>query len=142
MDASVWVVLGIVVGAGELTLCAAGFALWRIYSSDERALARRIGRLRFANKLRLGLALFRDRRIPVALRIAAVALVLYVAMPLDLIPDFIPVIGYLDDVLIVMIGAGLLLRSIPRYIIEEHVGRYEEERVEVGSRKSEVGGRK
>jgi len=46
------------------------------------------------------------------------SLVLYVAMPLDIVPDFIPVVGYLDDMLIVMIGAELLLRSIPRYIIE------------------------
>jgi hypothetical protein len=36
------------------------------------------------------------------------------------------VVGYFDDILIVIVGAGLLLRSVPRYILEEHVGRYEE----------------
>jgi uncharacterized membrane protein YkvA (DUF1232 family) len=63
--------------------------------------------------------------------VIALALVLYLAMPLDLIPDFIPVIGHLDDLLIVLIGAGLLLRSIPRYVIEEHVSRYEARRAEM-----------
>jgi hypothetical protein len=54
-----------------------------------------------------------------------VALVLYLAMPLDIIPDFIPVLGYVDDVLIVVIGAGLLLRSIPPRVLDAHVSRFE-----------------
>ncbi len=120
-----WVVLG-VIGIGlVLSVAVAAWVVWRIRNSDERALARRIARLRFRDKLRLGAALFRDGRIPIGWRMTALALVLYVAMPLDIVPDFIPVIGYLDDILIVAIGAGLLLRSIPRYIIEEHVGRLE-----------------
>jgi len=139
MDA-LWITLG-VIAAGLLLLAAlAAFVFWKIQTSDEKKLGRRIARLAFGDKLGLAWSLFRDPRVPLVLRAVAVALVLYVAMPLDLIPDFIPVIGYFDDLLIVLVGVGLLLRSIPRYIIEEHVGRYEEERVEAGSRK--VGGRK
>jgi uncharacterized membrane protein YkvA (DUF1232 family) len=46
-------------------------------------------------------------------------------MPLDVIPDFIPILGQLDDVFIVLIGLGLLLRFTPRGILEEHLARLE-----------------
>ena len=132
---AVWVVLGVTAAGLLLLMVAAAFVFWKIQSSDEKKLGQRIARLAFVDKLALAWSLFRDPRISIGLRLIAVGLVLYVAMPLDLIPDFIPVIGYLDDLLIVLIGAGLLLRSIPRYIIEEHVGRYEKARAKVGGRK-------
>lgn len=122
----VWVALA-VIGVGLLLwVGVAAFIFWRILRSDERKLAKRIAKLRFFDKISLAGALFRDQRIGLAPRLIALGLVLYLAMPLDLIPDFIPVLGYLDDILIVGIGAVLLLRSIPRHIIEEHMGRYEE----------------
>jgi uncharacterized membrane protein YkvA (DUF1232 family) len=132
---AVWVVLGVIAAGLLLLIVAAAFVFWKIQSSDEKKLGQRIARLAFVDKLALAWSLFRDPRISIGLRLIAIGLVLYVAMPLDLIPDFVPVIGYLDDLLIVLIGAGLLLRSIPRYIIEEHVGRYEKARAKVGGRK-------
>jgi len=123
-----WVVLAVIAAGLLLLLAGAAFALWRIQRSDEKQLAKRIAKLAFFDKIALAGALFRDRRIGIAPRLIALGLVLYLAMPLDIIPDFVPVLGYLDDVLIVVIGAGLLLRSIPRHIIEEHVTRYEAER--------------
>jgi uncharacterized membrane protein YkvA (DUF1232 family) len=93
--------------------------------SDERGLARRIGRLGFRNKLRLGRDIFGDPRVPMWARLVAVALVVYLASPIDLVPDFIPMLGQLDDLLIVMLGAGLLLRSVPGYVIEERLAVYE-----------------
>ena len=94
-------------------------------------MAKRIAGLPFLDKISLAGSLFRDERIPVAPRIIALALVLYIASPIDLLPDFIPVIGYFDDILIVLVGAALLLRSVPRQLIEEHVGRYEQRAAEV-----------
>ncbi len=123
-----WVSLAVIAVGLLLWIAAAAFIFWRVLRSDERKLAKRIAKLPFFDKISLAGALFRDRRIGWAPRLIALALVLYLAMPLDLIPDFIPVLGYLDDILIVGIGAVLLLRSIPRHIIEEHVARYEEER--------------
>jgi len=120
-----WVSLAVIAAGLVLWTAVAAFVFWRVLRSDERKLAKRIAKLPFLDKISLAGALFRDRRIGVAPRLTALGLVLYLAMPLDLIPDFIPVLGYLDDILIVLIGAGLLLRSIPRYIIEEHVGRCE-----------------
>jgi uncharacterized membrane protein YkvA (DUF1232 family) len=103
----------------------AAFLWWKIYTSEEKKLARRIAKLEFRDKLLLARAVFTDSRIPVVTRIVAVALVLYLASPIDLIPDFIPIAGLFDDLLIVMIGAGFVLRTIPRKVIEEHVDRFE-----------------
>src|SRR3972149_10593179 len=51
---------------------------------------------------------------------ALAALVIgYALSPIDLIPDFIPVVGYLDDLIIVPAGIALLVKIIPRDILEE-----------------------
>lgn len=118
----------ILIGVAFLMLvAAAGFLAWRVWRSDERRLAKRIAKMQFGDKLALGRDLFRDPRVPVWARVVAVVLVLYLASPIDLLPDFIPVVGLLDDLLIVMAGAGLLLRSVPASVIEEHLARYERE---------------
>jgi uncharacterized membrane protein YkvA (DUF1232 family) len=43
----------------------------------------------------------------------------YALSPIDLIPDFIPVLGLLDDVIIVPLGIALVIRMIPRALLEE-----------------------
>ncbi len=49
----------------------------------------------------------------------AVLIIGYVLSPIDLIPDFIPVIGYLDDLVIVPAGISLLIKMIPKEVLEE-----------------------
>jgi uncharacterized membrane protein YkvA (DUF1232 family) len=49
----------------------------------------------------------------------AVLVAAYAFSPIDLIPDFIPVIGYLDDVIIVPLGIWLTLRVIPQHVLDE-----------------------
>ena len=44
----------------------------------------------------------------------------YALSPIDLIPDFIPVLGYLDDVILVPLGIALAIRLIPPAVLEEH----------------------
>lgn len=120
----------ILIGVALVLLALAGaFVAWKVLRSDERKLARRIGKLPFGDKLRLGRDIFGDSRVPLWSRFVAIGLAAYLASPIDLIPDFIPVLGQLDDLLIVMLGAGLLLRSVPRHVIEEHVGEHEQRRV-------------
>jgi uncharacterized membrane protein YkvA (DUF1232 family) len=61
----------------------------------------------------------RDPRTPWAARGLVFLVVAYALSPMDLIPDFIPVLGYLDDLLIVPAGIALALRMIPRDVMEE-----------------------
>ena len=55
----------------------------------------------------------RDRRTPLSARLLAAAVAAYALSPIDLIPDFIPVLGLVDDLLIVPAGIWLVLRLIP-----------------------------
>jgi len=59
----------------------------------------------------------RDHRTPWALRIFALLIAAYVLSPIDLIPDFIPVLGYLDDVILVPLAIRLLLRLLPPDVV-------------------------
>lgn len=61
----------------------------------------------------------RDERTPRAAKFIAVAVVAYALSPIDLIPDFIPVLGYLDDLLIVPLGIILAVRLIPSCLMME-----------------------
>src|SRR3990172_9414869 len=117
---TVWIALAV---AAALVLVAA-LAAWRLRRAgrpEDRELAGRIVRLPLRRKLHLAAALVRDNRIPLLVRALPPALVLYLAMPLDVIPDFIPVIGHLDDVLVLLLGVAVLLRFTPRAVLEEHV---------------------
>jgi uncharacterized membrane protein YkvA (DUF1232 family) len=62
----------------------------------------------------------RDPRVPWYAKAIGIAVAAYAASPIDLIPDFIPVIGYLDDLIIVPLGIALVIRLIPPEIMEEH----------------------
>lgn len=55
----------------------------------------------------------RDPRVPLAAKMLVGFVAAYALSPIDLIPDFIPVLGYLDDLLIVPLGIWLALRLIP-----------------------------
>ncbi len=61
----------------------------------------------------------RDRRTPWYAKAVAAAVTAYALSPIDLIPDFIPVLGYLDDLLIVPLGILLAVRLIPAELMEE-----------------------
>lgn len=62
----------------------------------------------------------RDPRTPLFAKIVAVAVAAYALSPIDLIPDFIPVLGHLDDLLIVPLGLFWAIRLIPAEIWDEH----------------------
>lgn len=55
----------------------------------------------------------RDPRVPWYAKIAAIAVAAYALSPIDLIPDFIPIIGYLDDLLLVPAGILLAVKLVP-----------------------------
>ena len=62
----------------------------------------------------------RDPRVPWYVRMLALCIAGYAVSPFDLIPDFIPVVGLLDDVIVVPLGIVLVLRLIPPDIMAEH----------------------
>lgn len=55
----------------------------------------------------------RDPRTPVVARVLALLVAAYALSPIDLIPDFIPVLGYLDDIVLVPLGLALVIRLLP-----------------------------
>ena len=62
----------------------------------------------------------RDPRTPWYAKALGMAVAAYALSPIDLIPDFIPVLGYLDDLLIVPAGLWLVLKLIPTDVLESH----------------------
>ncbi|KAA0593830.1 uncharacterized membrane protein YkvA (DUF1232 family) [Azospirillum lipoferum] len=62
----------------------------------------------------------RDPRTPWPVRLLAMAVAAYALSPIDLIPDFIPVLDYLDDLPIVPLGILLVVRLIPPELLAEH----------------------
>jgi len=59
----------------------------------------------------------RDPATPLGVRVLALAVAAYALSPIDLIPDFIPVLGYLDDLLIIPFGLWLVMRLLPPHIL-------------------------
>lgn len=62
----------------------------------------------------------RDPRTPWFAKALALGVAAYAASPIDLIPDFIPVLGYVDDIVIVPLGIWLVVKLIPPEIMNEH----------------------
>jgi uncharacterized membrane protein YkvA (DUF1232 family) len=62
---------------------------------------------------------YRDPRVPWYAKALIAAIIGYALCPLDLIPDFIPVLGYVDDIIIIPAGITLALKMIPQDVLEE-----------------------
>ncbi|OIU72854.1 YkvA family protein [Rossellomorea aquimaris] len=62
---------------------------------------------------------YKDERVPGYAKLFTACVVAYALSPIDLIPDFIPVLGYLDDVIIVPLGILIALKMIPREVIAQ-----------------------
>ena len=61
----------------------------------------------------------RDRRTPTLAKVLALLVAAYALSPIDLIPDFVPVLGYLDDLVLVPLGLMLVVRMIPPALMAE-----------------------
>ena len=62
---------------------------------------------------------YRDPRVPWYAKLLAACVVAYAFSPIDLIPDFIPVLGYLDDLVLVPLGIALSVKLIPPQVMAE-----------------------
>ena len=62
----------------------------------------------------------RDPRVPWYAKALAICVAGYALSPIDLIPDFVPILGYMDDVIIVPLGILIVVKLIPPEIMAEH----------------------
>jgi len=62
---------------------------------------------------------YRDPRVPWYAKVFVALVVGYALSPIDLIPDFIPVLGYLDDLILVPLGVAVALKMIPEKVMED-----------------------
>jgi len=74
---------------------------------------------RLKRELKVIYLAYRRPEVPWYARRAAVVVVGYALSPIDLIPDFIPVLGYLDDLILIPMGIALVIRLIPQNILNE-----------------------
>jgi uncharacterized membrane protein YkvA (DUF1232 family) len=61
-----------------------------------------------------------EKRVPTKRKLMLGGIILYVMMPIDIIPDFIPVIGHVDDLVLVVMGLNMLLNEIDPKVIEDN----------------------
>ena len=72
---------------------------------------------------RLVWGLARDPRVPTQQKLVLGGIAAYLAFPIDVIPDFIPVIGELDDLAVLIFGLDWFIRNAPANVVEEHMAR-------------------
>jgi uncharacterized membrane protein YkvA (DUF1232 family) len=65
--------------------------------------------------------LVRDPRVSLSPKLLLLAVLAYVILPVDLVPDFLLGLGQVDDLLVIFLGLNLFLRLCPRAIVQEHV---------------------
>jgi uncharacterized membrane protein YkvA (DUF1232 family) len=106
--------IGLAVTAAVWIACVA--ALWAVgRRSDAVALARLIPDCAVLIKRLLG-----DERVPRSRKLILIPLVAYLAMPIDLVPDFVPVAGQLDDAIVVGLALRTVLRGGDRTLLRAH----------------------
>jgi uncharacterized membrane protein YkvA (DUF1232 family) len=70
--------------------------------------------------LRLLWRVVRDKRVPLLVRGGLIAIAAYLTLPFDVVPDWLPVLGQVDDVVMLTVGVRSLLRQVPEPILREH----------------------
>ena len=110
LDRAAQIIIGLIVLTYLWRLLAGGRLGARV-RSWARALRRDVHAVYLAS---------RDARVPWYAKALALLIAAYAVSPVDLIPDFIPVLGQLDDVVLVPLGIWLLLRLIPSDVLDEH----------------------
>jgi len=113
------ILIGILAGLALLYVVLAGL-LWHAYRRDANTSLLRESLRLLPDLVRLLRRLAADPTLPRGVRIRLGLLIVYLASPIDLIPDFIPVLGYADDALIVAIA----LRSVTRHAGPQAIDRH------------------
>jgi uncharacterized membrane protein YkvA (DUF1232 family) len=72
---------------------------------------------------RLAVRLFRDPRTPLFAKAVLGAAALYLISPIDAVPDWFPLAGQADDLMVLVAGLNLFIRACPRWLVDEHERR-------------------
>jgi uncharacterized membrane protein YkvA (DUF1232 family) len=70
---------------------------------------------------------YKDTRTPWYAKVFSICVVAYAFSPIDLIPDFIPILGYLDDVILIPLGVAFALKMMPKSVIQDCAVKAEEQ---------------
>ena len=73
------------------------------------------------NFIRLFSRLIKDPRISFSSKLVVVGILIYVLLPVDLLPDFLVGIGQIDDLAVILLGLKLFLKLCPPEVVEEHL---------------------
>lgn len=69
---------------------------------------------------RLAWRLIRDQRVPGAIKLIPLIVLGYIIFPIDLLPDFIPGLGQLDDLTVLVLGVQVFISVSPRAVVQQH----------------------
>ena len=75
---------------------------------------------RLISSIRLVWKLLTDSRVPFWIRIALPLALIYVISPIDILPDFIPVMGRVDDIIAIIAGIMILLKLAPKKVVNQY----------------------
>ena len=77
--------------------------------------------LSFTRVPRLVIGLMMDRRVPIRLKLLLPGAVAYIVLPFDLVPDFLPALGRIDDLIVAFLAVAMFLALAPRQVVAEHL---------------------
>ena len=85
------------------------------------------GRLKVFGQLaktgRLALRLARDSRVPMTAKLVLGGTLLYLISPIDVVPDWLPLAGQADDLMVLLAGLQMFIKASPRRLVDEHEGK-------------------
>ena len=116
-----------IISAACVILIAFGLAVAMAWRFSKRQPFKTFVNLKTRQKVRFLKALITDHRVPWVAKLVPVLLLGYLAMPFDIIPDFLPVLGYLDDVIIVILALVLFIRLCRVEIVKELLEEFSED---------------
>jgi uncharacterized membrane protein YkvA (DUF1232 family) len=108
----------LLIGAGAALLAYAGFVAW-LFAAGRRTDARALAGF-VPDCVVLFRRLLADPRVPPARKAAVAGLLAYLLLPIDLVPDVIPVAGQLDDLILAAVVLRLVLRAGGPELLREH----------------------
>jgi uncharacterized membrane protein YkvA (DUF1232 family) len=113
MDLPIWADILLVLIAVWIVVVVVLVIVGRVFLARELALL-------LPNLIRLFGGLLRDRRVGLPAKIAVGIASLWLASPIDLIPEFIPIIGSLDDAIVAALALRFVLRTTDGAVVREH----------------------